>query len=155
MPLINISGEKTKDITLQVDLTFKSLASVKGTTAAQIFKCVDAHMMDSVEHNKSFAAILEDVYKLDKPSGQLFGWAHTTLGFSAMNKMISMVVGEMKMENILSHFTVNINADSKNGSFAGQALDMMLNLVAPKYNHKMWNYYKLFSPLYKMFYLLI
>ena len=35
--------------------------------------------------------------------------------------------------------------DSKNGSLAGQALDMMLKLVAPEYRHKAWNYYGLLT----------
>ena len=40
---------------------------------------------------------------------------------------------------MLAHFMVDIEADSMHGSFAGQALDMMLKLVAPEYSHKQWN----------------
>ena len=36
---------------------------------------------------------------------------------------------------------VAIDVDSKHGSLASQALDMMLKLVAPEYSHKMWNNY--------------
>ena len=48
----------------------------------------------------------------------------------------------MKLENILMNFLVDIEADSKHGSFAGQCLDMMLKLVAPEYSHKQWNKYR-------------
>ena len=45
----------------------------------------------------------------------------------------------MKLENILAHFMVDIEVDSKHGSFAGQTLDMMLKLVGPEYYQKQWN----------------
>ena len=51
----------------------------------------------------------------------------------------------MKVDQILKNFMVGMELDSKNGSLAGQALDMMLKLVAPEYSHKMWNYFKQFS----------
>ena len=51
----------------------------------------------------------------------------------------------MKVEQILSKFMVGMELDSKNGSLAGQALDMCLKLVAPEYSHKMWNYYQQFT----------
>ena len=56
----------------------------------------------------------------------------------------------MKLENILMNFLVDIEADSKHGSFAGQCLDMMLKLVAPEYSHKQWNKYKEFSEFLKV-----
>lgn len=150
LPLLGICGETTEDIAMQVDFAFEVLAAAKKTTAAEIYKYIDTHMTDSVEHNKGFAELLADLYNLDTPAGQLFGGAHTTLGFStAMNKMVSMVEGEMKMENILSHFIVDLDFDSKNGSFSGQALDMMLKFVAPEFDQKMWNYYKLFDNFLK------
>ena len=45
---------------------------------------------------------------------------------------------EMKMylEALLSKFMVGMELDTKNGSLAGQALDMMLKLVAPEYHHR-------------------
>ena len=51
----------------------------------------------------------------------------------------------MHVEHILSKFMVGMELDSKNGSLAGQALDMMLKFIAPEYSHKQWNYYKLFT----------
>ena len=42
------------------------------------------------------------------------------------------------METVLSHFMVGMELTSKNSSLAGQALDMILKLVAPEYSHKMW-----------------
>ena len=138
------------DIALQVDFAFEILAAAKGTTAAEIYKSVDTHMTDSTEHNKGFAALLAELYNLDTTAGQLFGGAHTTLGFSrAIKKMISIVEGEMKLEKIMSHFMADLDFNSKNGSFAGQALNMMLKLVAPEFIQKPWNYYKLYDKFLK------
>ena len=146
LPLMNICGESTEDIAMQVDFGFEILAAVKKEPVEDIYKMVDAHMTDSVSHNKGFAAILSDLYNLDKQAGQLFCGSHTTLGFSsAMNKVVKMLETDMKVENILSKFMVGMELDSKNGSLAGQALDMMLKFVAPEYSHKQWNYFKLFT----------
>ena len=43
----------------------------------------------------------------------------------------------MKVEQVLSKFMVGMELDSKNGSLAGQAIDMVLKLVAPENSHKM------------------
>ncbi|QQP50794.1 Hypothetical protein FKW44_011922, partial [Caligus rogercresseyi] len=69
----------------------------------------------------------------------------TTLGFSsAMNKVMRLVEADMKMEQVLQSFMVDLDVDSKNASVAGQALDMCLKLVAPEYSHKPWNRYREF-----------
>ena len=106
---------------------------------------VNCHMTDSVEHNKGFAKILADLYDLDTAAGQLFGGSHTTLGFSsAMCKRVSVIEKEMKLENIMAHFMVDIEAESKHDCFAAQCVDVMLRLVAPEFSNKAWNYYKAF-----------
>ena len=145
LPLIGIAGETTEDIALQVDFGMEVLAAVQGKYAKEVYKLVDVHMTDSVGHNKGLAAVLADIYDLDQPAGQIFCGSHTTLGFSnALNKRVSAIEADMKVEQVLSKFMVGMELDSKNGSLAGQSIDMMLKLVAPEYSHKMWNYYKLF-----------
>ena len=145
LPLINIAGETTEDIALQVDFGMEVLAAVQGKEAKDVYKLIDVHMTDSVAHNKGLGAVLADIYDLDKPAGQIFCGSHTTLGMSsALNKRVSAIEADMKVEQVLSKFMVGMELDSKNGSLAGQAIDMMLKLVAPEYSHKMWNYYKLF-----------
>ena len=44
-----------------------------------------------------------------------------------MNKLVMEIELKMKLETIRSGFMVGMELDSKNGSLAGQALDMMLN----------------------------
>ena len=61
LPLMNICGESTADIALQVDFGFEILAAVKGEPVENIYKLVDAHMTDSVEHNKGFAELLSQL----------------------------------------------------------------------------------------------
>ena len=51
----------------------------------------------------------------------------------------------MKIDQVLSKFMVSMELDSKNGSLAGQAMDMCLKLVAPEFSHKQWNYYKQYT----------
>ena len=51
----------------------------------------------------------------------------------------------MKLDTPLSKYMCSMGLDSKNGSLAGQSLDMMLKLFATEYKHKSWNYYGLFT----------
>ena len=106
---------------------------------------VDTHMTDSTENNKGISDCLAELYDLDKPAGQIFCNTHTTLGFSAaMNKVMRMIEASMKLEEAVKTFMVDLDYDTKNSSVAGQALDMMLRLVAPEYSHKPWNRHKQF-----------
>ncbi|KAI4826915.1 hypothetical protein KUCAC02_030345 [Chaenocephalus aceratus] len=63
------------------------------------------------------------MYNLETPAGQIFCGTHTTLGFSsALNKVMRLVEADMKMEQVLQSFMVDLDVDSKNASVAGQAL---------------------------------
>ena len=122
---------------------FQILAAVSDKSEKEIYKQVDAHMTDSTEHNKGFAEIMKDMYNLDTAAGQLFCGMHTTLGFSsAMNKQLALVERDMTLEVIFQNFMVDLDFDSKHGSVAGQALECILQLVAPEFQHKPWNYNK-------------
>ena len=141
-----VCGETTNDIAEQCNLMFEILAVVNEKTVDDLYNdLVDAHMTDSVEHNKGFAKILQDMYNLDDSKGQLFCGVHTTLGFSsAMNKVMGIVERDMTLEAILENFKVDLDFDSKHGSLAGQACDVILRLIAPEFRHKSWNYYESF-----------
>ena len=103
-------------------------------------------MTDLTEHNKGFAAILQEMYSLEKPAGQLFCGTHITLGFStSMNKTVRIIESHMKIENFIAGLMVGMEVDTKNSSIGGKALDMCLKLVAPEYSHKAWNYYETFK----------
>ena len=92
-----------------------------------------------------FAKLLGEMYNLETSAGQIYCGTHTTLGFSsAMNKVMMQVESDMKMEQVLKGFMVNIEFHNKNTNIAGQASDMCLKLVAPDYAHKPWNRYKEF-----------
>ena len=140
LPLIGITSESTEDIALQIDFAFEVLASCRNISVEELYKTIDVHMTDSVDHNKGIADALAELYNLDKSAGQIFCGTHTTLGFSReMNKVVAMIEQDMKLDNILAHFMVDIAPDTKHDSIAGQALDMCLKLVAPEYSNKMWN----------------
>ena len=49
-----------------------------------------------------------------------------------MNKVMRYVESGMKMEEVVKFFMVDLDYDTKNSSIAGQALDMVLCLVAPE-----------------------
>ena len=111
----------------------------------EVYKLVTTHMTDSVQHNKGFSKVLQEMYSLDEPAGQLFCGSHTTLGFSrAMDQLVGKVEEDMKISQVTSKFMVSLDISSKNSSVAGLALDIMLKLVAPEYSHKQWNYYSQF-----------
>ena len=121
------------------------LGAVKGIPARDVYQMVDTHMTDSVSHNKGINTVLADLYDLDQPAGQLFCGVHTCLGFSGdMDKTVSRIEADMKLELVVKNFMVDIDMDSKKSSFAGQALDMCLRLVAPEYSNKPWNYNHLY-----------
>ena len=145
LPLVGISGESTQEVALQIDFAFEVLSACRGISVEEIYKTIDLHMTDSVEHNKGIANVLAEMYNLDSPAGQIFCGTHTTLGFSSeMNKIVSTIEQDMKLNNILAHFMVDIVPETKHDSIAGQALDMCLKLVAPEYSNKMWNKNDLF-----------
>ena len=145
LPLLPICGESTKNVAAQVAMGMEVLAAVKGVPAREVYQLVDTHMTDSVSHNKGISKELAVLYDLDKPAGQLFCGSHTTLGFSGnMDKQVARIEADMKLEHIIKNFMVDLEMDSKNGSFAAQSLDMCLRLVAPEYSHKPWNYNNLY-----------
>ena len=117
---------------MQIDMAFSLLAAVRGVEVKDIYKLVDIHMTDSVEHNKGFAELLAEIYSLEKPAGQLFCSSYTTLGMArSLNKVMRTVEADMELEKLVQTSMVDLDVDSKNSSVAGQSLDMCLNLVAP------------------------
>ena len=93
------------------------LSAVHSKGKEEIYQMINTHMTDSVDH-KGFANILADLYNLDTQVGKLFSGTHTTLGFSsAMSKRVAVMERDMKPENILAHFMVDIEAESKHDCF--------------------------------------
>ena len=122
LPILSIYGETTTDIAMQVDMGFEILTKVRRVETKKVYELVDVHMTDSTEHNKGFSDLLAEMYDLDKQAGQIFCGTHTTLGFSsAMNKVMWMLETDMKMEEVLKSFMVDLEVDSKNSSVARQA----------------------------------
>ena len=64
---------------------------------------------------------------------------------NTMNKLVKEIELKTKLETIFSGLMVGMELDSKNGSLAGLALDMMFKLVALEYKHKSWNYFGLYT----------
>lgn len=146
LPLLGIGSETKDDIAQQLSMGLEQLSICSGVPVKELLEQVDVLFTDSVEHNKGVNFILQEMFDLDKPPGQLFCGTHTCLGFSsAQNKVVTEVEAKMKLETVLSHFMVGMELDSKSGSLAGQALDMQLKLVAPEYKHKSWNYHGLYT----------
>ena len=142
LPLLPICGETREDIAAQLGMGLEILSAVSGVPAEELAGQVDTLMTDSTEHNKGVNIVLQELYQLEKPAGQLYCGVHTTLGFShSMNKTVLQIELKMGLDKVLSTFMCQMELDSKNGSLAGQSLDMILRLVAPEFRHKAWNYY--------------
>ena len=123
LPVLPIHGVKTEDIAFHVDMGLEILALVKGVSVEDVYKIVDTHMTDSTEDNKDFSKLLARMYNLDAPAGQLFCGMNTTLGFSgAMNKVLRLIEGDMKMEQVLQGFMVDMEFNNKNAGVAGQVI---------------------------------
>ena len=146
LPLLGISGESKDEIAAQLEVGIDILSACSGKETKELMGQLDVLLTDSVEHNKGVNLVIQEMFDLDKPPGQIFCGTHTTLGFSnSMNNVVMRIEVKLKLETLLSKFMVGMELDSKNGSLAGQALDMMLKLVAPEYRHKAWNIYGLFT----------
>ena len=146
LPLLGICGETKEDIATQLGMGLEILSAVSGVCVNDLAAQVDTLLTDSVEHNKGVNIILADMFDLDKPAGQIYCGTHTVLGFSnAMNQVVTAIEQKMKLDTILSKFMVSMELDSKNGSLAGQSLDMILKLIAPEFKHKAWNYHGLYT----------
>ena len=146
LPLLPICGETREDIAAQLGMGLEILSAVSGVPVAELAGQVDTLLTDSTEHNKGVNIILQELYNLEKRAGQIFCGTHTVLGFSsAMNSIVLKIELKMGLDKLLSSFMCSMELDTKNGSLAGQALDMMLRLVAPEFKHKSWNYYGQFT----------
>ena len=118
------------------------LSACSGVSVQELAGQVDTLMTDSTEHNKGVNVLLQQLYELDSLPGQLYCGTHTTLGFSnAMNSVVMKIELDMGLDKVLNTFMCSMELDTKNGSLAGQACDMMLKLFAPEFSHKSWNYY--------------
>ena len=146
LPLLGISEETKEEIAAQLGMGLEILSVCSGREVKELASEVDTLLTDSVQHNKEVNMIFQELFDLAKAPGQIFCGTHTTLGFSdTMNKVVMAIELKMKLDTLLSKFMCSMELDSKNGSLAGQALDMMLKLFAREYKHKSWNYYGLYT----------
>ena len=142
LPLLPIHGEKKEDIAAQLGMGLEILSACSGVPAEELAGQLDTLLTDSTEHNKGVNVKLQQLYQLDTLPGQIFCGTHTTLGFSnTMNSVVTKIELKMGLDKVLNTFMCSMDLDSKNGSLAGQACDMMLKLFAPEFQHKSWNYY--------------
>ncbi|CAB4063511.1 unnamed protein product [Lepeophtheirus salmonis] len=65
LPLIIVKGESKEDIADLCKLMFQILDAVTSKYAKDVHRMVDAHLTDSTHHNKSFAAILSDMFNIE------------------------------------------------------------------------------------------
>ena len=88
---------------------------------------------------------MTEMHSLMTKASQIFCGTLTTLGFSSgINKATRLLAkrlleSDMKTEQVLKSFMVDLDYDSKNSSMAWQALDMVLRLVAPEHSYTPWN----------------
>ena len=140
LPTIPVAGETRDEIADQIALGFRILGAASGKDAGDIYSLVDAHIPDSVSHNKGLGQDVPKLFNLDTIVGQLFCSTHTNLGFcKALNPAIKELENKVGVENILDSFLVTIEKRSKNGSLAGQFVDCITRLVGKELLHKQWN----------------
>ena len=132
LTMLSISSETREDIAQQLGMGLEISAICSGDSVESLAAQLDTLPTDSMKHNKSVNEILSKMYNLDTIPGQIYCGTHTVLGFSdKMDKLVSKIEINMKLEVVLSKFMVAIDLDSKHHSLASQALDMCLKLVAP------------------------
>ena len=135
LPLLPICGESREDIAAQLGMGLEILSAVSGVAVAELAGQVDTLLTDSTEHNKGVNVIVQELYELDKPAGQIFCGTHTTLGFSnAMNSMVLRVELKMGLDKVLSNFMCSMELDTE-------------------FKHNSWNYFGQFTLFYSILYL--
>ena len=98
---------------MQVDMGMEMVAAVRGVKVEEIYKLVDTHIQTVLSITKDLLSFwLKCIIwrnLLDNSCG-----THTTLGFSsAMNKVVRMLEAEMKMDQVLKGFMVELDIDTK------------------------------------------
>ena len=134
LPTVPVAGETREEIAAQAALGFEILAAAREppVTAKQLYKQVDAHMTDSVSHNKFLSEDLPKLLELDHKAGQLFCSTHTNLGFfSSLNSSIHEIELEHGLSHIMDGFVVEIDYESKNGLVL---VSLLIALVALEKN---------------------
>ena len=86
LPLLGIGSETREDIDLQLSMGLEQLSICSGVPVKELLEQVDVLFTDSVDQNKGVNFILQEMFNLDKPPGQLFCGTHTCLGFSNRTK---------------------------------------------------------------------
>ena len=82
LPLLPICGETREDIASQLGMGLEILSAVSGVEVEVLASKVDVLLTDTTEHNKEVNVILQELYQLDKPAGQIFLWySHHTWFF--------------------------------------------------------------------------
>ena len=105
LPLLGIAGETREDIGAQLGMGLEILSVVSGKDVKELASQVDTLLTDSVDHNKQVNTVVQELFDLEKPAGQIFCGTHTTLGFSnAMNKVVMTIELRMKLDTLLSTF---------------------------------------------------
>ena len=133
LPLLSITSETREEVAQQLGMGMQVLSICSRKPVEELASMLDTLISDSVEHNKGVGELFADIFNLDKAPGQLFCGTHTVLGFSnSMDSFVHKIELKMKLETVLAGFMVGMELDSKNGSLSGQALDMILKLVALK-----------------------
>ena len=94
-------------------MAFTLPAAVKGVEESEIYRLVDVHMTDTIQHNSGFSAILAEICC---PAGLLFCSSHATLGLArTFNTVIRTVEADMELEKLVQTFMVSRNARSVAG----------------------------------------
>ena len=74
---------------MQTGMAFCLPAAVKGAEESEIYRQVDVHVTDTIQHNRGFSEVLAEIRCL---AGLLFCLSHTTLGLvRAFNKVVRTV----------------------------------------------------------------
>ena len=113
LPLLPICGETREEIASYLGIGLEILSAVSGVEVEVLASKVDVLLTDTTEHNKEVNVILQELYQLDKPAGQIFCGTHTALGFSnTMNSVVMKVELKMGLDKLLSKFMCSMELDS-------------------------------------------
>ena len=142
LPTLSVTRETEKNVAATTSEPIEILAIASEESPEVLYEAVDVHMTDSVSHNRKISTNLQEKYKREKPAGQVFCNAHTSLGMiHAINERISEIEQQMGVNNIMKSVLVEVVYEKKHGSVLAQSVYSTLALVDKEHSAMSWNYH--------------
>ena len=143
LPALPISNECRENLSLLKQTILSILSAVSGVAACDLFSKINYQMTDAAAHNLHVDEMVAMDLGVDHVPQHLFCQTHPCLMFNRkLVEVVRDVENHLGTDKIYSSFLVN--ATTQHATVFEQYLDCVVRLVSPDFDHKPWNYSKMF-----------